>query len=173
MRLMSFDVSSVSTGWSFFKVNDLEDFGVISRARSESVAADLFIFKKRVVSVLRKCKPNEVVIEETYMKNVKTLKMLMQFIGIVQVSCFELLQVTPSFVHPASVRSMFKLKDKEAVFNFVKDMYGSRLNNCIFNLPKGKNPKKYIVDHNFIVGNDITDSILQGLYWIKKENSNE
>lgn len=161
MKILSFDVSSVSTGWALFKDNRLSSWGVITRSMicDFTTLEKMHIFKKDMEHLLIKYSPDYVVIEETYMKNVKTLKTLMQFIGVLQMSCYELLDcLQPVFVSPNTVRSYFKVKTKEEAFEFVTKKYAKQLKNL-----------------DFKSGNDITDSILQGLYWINylKENSNE
>jgi Holliday junction resolvasome RuvABC endonuclease subunit len=90
MRIISFDVSSVSTGWSLFDDGRLKSYGLITRSVicDLPVVARLFIFKNDAKGLLEKYKPNYVLIEETYMKNVKTLKTLMQFIGVLHLLCY-------------------------------------------------------------------------------------
>lgn len=162
-RIMSFDVSSVSTGWALLDDNRLRSYGLITRSIicDLSMAQKLFIFKKDAEQLLMKYKPDYVIIEETYMKNVKTLKTLMKFIGILQVACYELLDCLEStLISPNTVRSYFKVKTKEDAFDFVTKKYNKTLKNL-----------------NFKSGNDITDAILQGLYLAQKmkevENNEE
>lgn len=149
-NVMSFDVSSVCTGWSYFRDGMLHDFGLITRdvIKDFSVPQKLFIFKKEAHKLLKKHKPSHVIIEETYLKNVKTLKNLMQFTGVLQESCYELLCLEPIFLHVMTVRSRFSQRTKEDVFHLVKELY-----------------KPLLDDYSFKDGNDITDSILQALYY--------
>lgn len=160
MKILSFDVSSVSTGWSVFTDGRLKSYGIITRSIicDLSVAQRLFVFKKDAEKLLQHYYPDCVLIEETYMKNVKTLKTLMQFIGVLQLVCYELLEcLEPVFLSPNTVRSYFSVKNKEEAFDFVFNKYKKTLSNL-----------------NFKNGNDITDSILQGLYWVNylKEHNN-
>jgi hypothetical protein len=92
--------------------------------------------------------PDYIIVEETYLKNVKTLKTLMQFVTVVNTQCFEVLMEEPLFISPQTVRSHYKLRNKEEVFEYVKNKYKVKL-------------KRY----TFETGNDITDATLQGLYW--------
>ena len=147
-KILSFDVSSVSTGWSFIFGGKLEGFGVIVPQKSFRLQEKLYYFKNEVNALLTIYDPGYVIIEETYLKNVTTLKVLMQFITIVNIQCFEVLGAEPVFVSPQTVRSHYKLKNKEEVFKYVKNKYKVKL-------------KKY----TFETGNDITDATLQGLYW--------
>lgn len=153
MRIMSFDVSSVSTGWALFDNNRLKSYGLITRSSiyDFSTVQKLFIFKNDAEKLLIKYKPDLVVIEETYMKNVKTLKTLMQFIGVLQITCYELLDcLQPIFISPNTVRSYFKVRTKEDAFEFVIKKYAKRLKHL-----------------DFKSGNDIADAALMGLYLIE------
>ena len=147
-KILSFDVSSVSTGWSFLFNGKLKEFGVIVPTTSYRLQEKLYWFKNETNALFKVYFPDYVVIEETYLKNVRTLKTLMQFIGVINLECFFELGQEPTFISPQTVRSHFKLKTKEDVFSYVQNKYKVKL-------------KKY----TFETGNDITDSVLQGLYW--------
>ena len=90
-------------------------------------------------------------VNKNLQQNVKTLKTLVQFITIVNIVSFELLNLPLNFVSPNSVRSFYGLKTKEDVFDYIKNKYKVKF-------------KKY----NFENGNDMSDAVLQGLYWIEK-----
>jgi len=153
-KLLSFDVSSVATGYSFFEGSKLKECGVIRLASTLGRQEKLYVFRTNVQVLMRLCEPDSVVIEETYLKNVITLKTLTRFATAVEMVCYDN-HVTPVFLNTMTVRSHFGLKKKEEVFDYVKDKYKVKL-------------KKY----DFESGNDITDSILQALYWIDKEKEN-
>jgi Holliday junction resolvasome RuvABC endonuclease subunit len=146
-KLLSFDVSSVKTGWSFIEGGNLKEFGIIVPPKSFDIQEKLYWFKSEVNALFKIYFPEYVVIEETYLKNVKTLKTLMQFIGVINLECFCELGEEPTFISPQTVRSYYELKSKEDVFDYVKNKYKAKLKN-----------------YTFETGNDITDSILQGLY---------
>ena len=74
----------------------------------------------------------------------------MQFMGTAQFVCYP---VYLEIVNVNTVRSKFKIKNKEEAFEFVKDKFK-------------RETKKFTFEED----NDITDSILQALYWIEKEN---
>ena len=151
MSLMSFDVSSICTGYSYFEDGKLREFGRIEIPKKFSLQEKLYWFESQVGALLVIYKPNEVVVEETYLKNVKTLKTLMQFVTVVNMSCYKL-DIEPIFIHTNTVRSKFELKTKEEVFEFIKNKY-----------------KKQLKNYDFESGNDITDSIAMGLYFLEKE----
>lgn len=146
--IVSFDVSSVSTGWSYLVRKNLKKFGVIQPPKKFSTGQKLYYFNYAVESILKMCKPSHVVIEETYLKNVKTLKNLMQFIGVANLNCMDVLEIDPFFANILTVRSKFRIRSKEEAFELIKALYKPRLD-----------------DYSFEEGNDITDSILQALYY--------
>jgi Holliday junction resolvasome RuvABC endonuclease subunit len=157
IRLISFDVSSVSTGFSFFIGGEFDHCGVIESPQHHfyGIHEKLVYFKREIDKWFFLLKPNRVVIEDTYLKNVTTLKVLMQYTGVLQLACGEA-DIPPDFVSPNSVRSVFGVKTKEEAFEYVMNKYKVRL-------------KKYHL--TFENGNDITDSVLQGLYWIKEKSN--
>ena len=88
-KLLSFDVSSVSTGYSFFDNGKLKECGVIPISNTLSRQEKLYVFRANVKVLLRLYEPNVVVIEETWMKNVKTLKSLTRFVTTVEMECYD------------------------------------------------------------------------------------
>ena len=154
-KLLSFDVSSVCTGYSFFDNGKLKECGVIQLSSSLTKQEKLYVFRANARVLLRLYEPDGVVIEETYLKNVNTLKVLVSFVTVVETECYDH-HIKPVFLNTMTVRSHFGLKSKQDVFDYVKDKYKVKL-------------KPY----DFDSGNDITDSILQALYWIDKDKENE
>jgi Holliday junction resolvasome RuvABC endonuclease subunit len=150
-------VSSVSTGWAFLFNGKLQEFGVIKLYSSFRLQEKLYYFDVQARALMKIFDPDYVVIEEMYLKNVKTLKVLMQFVGTANYGCFKELGIEPIFVSPLTVRSYYELKTKEDVFKYIKNKYKVKL-------------KKY----DFESGNDITDATLQALYLneVLKEKEN-
>jgi len=147
-KILSFDVSSVSTGWAFLFGGKLQEFGVIQPQKAFRLQEKLCWFKGEVNSLLRIYEPDYILVEEVYLKNVKTLKVLMQFIGVINLECFQEASEEPLFLSPQTVRSMFGLKNKEEVFEFIKKKYKVKFKNI-----------------KFEDGNDMSDAVLQALYW--------
>lgn len=145
IKVLSLDVSSVSTGWCVLYRGDPKFYGVIKLNKKLSIAEKLVMFKLAIVGIICEHKPDYVVVEETYLKNVKTLKTLMQFVGVLNEACLTLIGKNIQMISPQTVRSKFKLKTKEDVFTFVNNKFKLKMN---------------FEDHN-----DITDSILQGVYY--------
>lgn len=148
--IVSFDVSSVSTGWCHLIESNVETFGIIKTPKSFSIQQKLYYFDYSVKSILKMCNPNYVIAEETYLKNVRTLKALMQFIGVLNLDCLSVLEKDLVFISTMTTRSRFGIKTKEQVFDFVKKIY-----------------KPILDEYDFKEGNDIADSILQALYYYK------
>lgn len=155
MKILSFDVSSKSTGWSLLDHNEnLILFDVIQPPKLE-LQFKLYWFYIHVNGLFSILKPDVVIVEETYLKNVKTLKVLSQFIGIVNLLC-AVYNTAVVFVSPNTVRSAFKIKTKEDVFSFVRNKYKVKLRSLSFDS-----------------GNDITDSIILALYYISIVNGDD
>ena len=148
--ILSFDISSVSTGWSYLVESNVEKFGLIQPPKNFSISQKLYYFDYSVKSILKMCSPNYVIAEETYLKNVKTLKTLMQFTGVLNLDCLSVLEKDLVFISTMRTRSKFGIRTKEQAFDFVKKVYKPILN-----------------DYSFKEGNDISDSILQALYYYK------
>lgn len=143
--ILSFDVSSVSTGWALILKDRPKKYGKVTIDKRLSIPEKLLLFKLGVVKLLCEYNPDFIVIEETYMRNVKTLKTLMQFIGILNEASLTLIGKKPVFISPNTVRSYFKVKGKEEAFEFTN--------------------KEFKLKMNFDEDNDITDAILQGIYY--------
>lgn len=150
-KLMSFDVSSVSTGWSYFLDGELSTFGKLEPNKDFDLQTKLYWFGLQLMCLFNICRPDTILVEETYLKNVKTLKTLMQFVGVLHFVAYDYTQ--PESVNVNTVRSYFGIKSKQEAFDFVKNRYKRKLR--LF---------------EFENDNDVTDSILQVLYWIEKEN---
>lgn len=147
-KILSFDISSVSTGWSFIIGDKLHEFGTIEPPSSFMLTEKLYWFKCAVNAILKVLQPDYIIVEETYLKNVKTLKTLMHFVSTLIQECYNILDEQVILVSPMTVRSHFGLKTKEDAFIYVSKKYKVKLKN-----------------YTFETGNDITDSTLQGLYW--------
>lgn len=156
-KILSFDVSSVCTGWSFLVDGKLKEFGLIKISKKYTIPEKLYWFQHNIRGILKIHKPDYVVVEETYLKNVRTLKTLMQFISIVNIETFNMLDKDPIFLSTMTVRSYFGLKDKVEVFNYLVENYKTKLKYLVFD--EG--------------GNDVTDSLLQALYFSDKLKEKE
>lgn len=119
-RILSLDISSVSTGWAFLNDKDKLsfDFGLIKTDVKEERAKRLANFRKQLMFLLKKFKPKNVVIEDIYSnKNIKTLVILAKFSGVAEECCFSFNNLTPYILHTSKVKSYFKAQSKEDVFN--------------------------------------------------------
>lgn len=155
MLLLSLDVSSKSTGWAI--INDkfkLLYYGVILMPDIET-KFKLYWFYNYIDNLLKIFNPGIILVEDTYLRNVKTLKLLSQFAGIVNLLA-ALHNKEIKFLSPNKVRSYYKVKTKKEVFDFIKKKYKVKLKHLTFE-----------------DGNDITDAILQGLYYISEVLNNE
>jgi len=146
LRILSLDVSSISTGWSYvFGANDIKDFGIIKVNPKFGTAEKLNFFRQELESIVDTFKPSHVVIEDVYSGlNVKTLKTLAKFAGVAEELCFSKTGVVPYIISNMTVKAYFKAKTKEDVFHFLVDILGWSEDEVKF--------KKH---------NDLTDAIAQ------------
>ena len=151
---LSLDISSKCTGWSIFKEEKLDGFGTITIKSKQHVSKKLNIYMHELIDICEKYEPTSVIYEDVYLRNVITLKTLSYFIGVTQAVSSMILDVEPESVYTTTVRSTFNIKGKLEAYKYVKKLY-----------------KKELSKYTFKTGNDITDSILQGLYYLQKDAS--
>ncbi len=152
MKVLGLDVSGKSTGWFIAK----RSCGRIVPDSKLSFGGKLVFFRKELDKLLRKYKPDVVVIEDAYYRpgfgNIHTLKVLTKFAGVAIEICAahgieaEILTATTARKHCCGVReTKFKKPD---VFKFFVDKYDLK-------------------DWTFEKHNDITDAM--ALAWGYRE----
>lgn len=85
MKILGLDVSSKSTGWFITK----RSCGLIVPDEKLSFSERLVYFRREVLRLLEKYRPDVAVIEDTYLRfgNVHTLKQLSRFSGVAMEVC--------------------------------------------------------------------------------------
>lgn len=122
--ILSLDVSAASTGWCIMTA-DYGCYGVIKTKASDPRSERLLDFRKQLIEVITTHKPTHIVIEDVYSGlNAKTLKILAEFAGVAKETCQEFSKVEPHVISTNTVKSYFKVKDKESLYNFVVDVLG-------------------------------------------------
>lgn len=151
-KILSLDISSVSTGWCIFKGADLKEYGTIPLFKCKNIHEKMLFFKNTVEKLTKKYKPDVVLIEDVWAgKNIKTTKTLAKFCGIAEETTYRITEQQPIIIVNKVVKGFFKCNDKESLFNFIVD---------IFNF--------HTIFDNYKDYNDITDSIAQALYYINE-----
>jgi len=149
IRVLSLDISSVSTGWSIYDGKNFTGGTILLDKKIDKVVK-LQKFRKALTDILVKEKPTHIVIEAVFMGiNVKTIKILSEFSGVAQECCFSTTNVTAYVVENTTVKSFFKTRKKEELYYFVLS---------IFDLEEKD-------DMPFKTNNDIIDSIAQNIYY--------
>jgi Holliday junction resolvasome RuvABC endonuclease subunit len=144
-KVISLDISSTSTGWCYIVDGELVEYDTIRPKKSLDKSEKLVIFREELKVVLKKFKPNYIVIEDGFFgKNVKTLKVLSNFAGVAIECCFSTTKVTPYIMSNSTPKSYFKVKNKKELFEKVVKMYKFK-------------------DFDYDEHNDITDAIAQGI----------
>ena len=124
-RVISFDISASSTGWSFAfgQARGKYEYGLIKTSPKFSRAQRLAYFRNEVVKLMVHFRPTHVVMEDVYAGlNPKTLILLAKFAGIVEEVSVSIAGIEPYIIHTNTVKAYFKAKNKETVFNIIKDL---------------------------------------------------
>jgi len=152
-RVLSLDISASSTGWALILSPAAEKFeyGVIKTNPKDSEPQRLFYFRNELLKLLLKLKPSHVVMEDIYSGiNVNTMKLLAKFAGVAEECCVSVGGIEPHIIHTTTVKSYFKAKTKEQLFDFVVELLGWE-SSAVF--------KKH---------NDIIDAVAQALVFCDK-----
>lgn len=149
--ILGLDVSSVKTGWAVLKNGKFYkrlgvDYGTIETSNKDNISNRLFTFRNELESILKECKPDIIIMEDTHLsKFVNALKMLVRFGAVAQEISWRTLSIDPILVPVKLARTVIGSQDKEEVFNIVVNKYKLK-------------------DFKFNTHNDITDAIVLTLY---------
>lgn len=147
MRVLSLDVSASSTGWAFASGLARGPFvyGLIKTSNKFILAERLVYFRNELRKLLFELKPTHVVMEDVFAGlNNKTLIMLSKFAGVAMEACYFAVGRDPYIIHTNTVKSYFKVKNKEKLFHLIVDICDWEKDKVSF--------KKH---------NDLTDAIAQ------------
>lgn len=147
VRVLSIDVSASSTGWAFAfgQARGKLEFGTIKTTPKFDEAERLAYFREALSKILYEFRPSHVVMEDVYSGlNVKTLKLLAKFNGVAEECCKTIADVSPYIISTNTVKSFYKIKKKEDVFNAMVELFDWEGEDISF--------KKY---------NDVMDAIAQ------------
>ena len=151
MKILALDVSTKSTGWFITK----RSCGKITPGKELSFDKKLVFFRQELGKLLRKYKPDVVVIEDAYYRpgfgNIHTLKTLVKFAGVALELCasydIETVILTATSARKHCCGEHEGKFGKLEVFNFFVD--------------------KYNLDWNYNEHNDLTDAM--ALSWGYRE----
>lgn len=147
MRVLSLDISASSTGWAFASGSARAPFsyGLIKTSNKFTLSERLAYFKNELYRLLLEFKPTHVVMEDVFAGlNNKTLIMLAKFAGVAMETCYSTAGSDPYIIHTNTVKSYFKVKNKEQLFYMIADVCDWEKDKVSF--------KKH---------NDLTDAIAQ------------
>ena len=146
-RVLSLDVSAACTGWAFAfgQARGHWDLGTIKTDPKCTRAERLVFFRQSLVTLLTSLRPTHVVIEDVYAGiNVKTMALLAKFAGVAEECCKSVANVDAYIISTSTVKSFFKVKNKQQMFDAIVELYDMD--------PEEVSFKKH---------NDITDAIAQ------------
>jgi Holliday junction resolvasome RuvABC endonuclease subunit len=151
MIILGIDGALKTTGWAVIEAQDgagwegvkQVNHGKIEIDHDSSLSVRLFNLRKEITSLIKKYKPDQIVIEDTYSGiNALTNARLNNVKGVLLVTALELLGKEPICVTAATARTCLEFKNgkkaKERVYKFFK--------------------AKYDIKESFKEANDITDA---------------
>ena len=149
--ILSLDISTTRTGWSFSVKDRVGGFGTIKISKKINKIEKLVYFRKELIRVLRRYKPSYVVVENGFFgKNVSTLKALSEYAGVAKECCASITGVTPYVMNNQTTKSHFGVRTKEDLFDVIIRVYGWGY--------KGLEYKSH---------NDITDAVAQSVCYFE------
>lgn len=146
MNILSLDLSTKSSGWAFFEMGELKDWGLITSASTDLIKR-IYIMRDRIQEILSKSKVDKIVVEEVRPEggygvgNQKTHKALMWLQAAIAFMVYDFnKKIEIEYIYPSSWRATCGIKNgrgivrstlKEADIAFVKDKYGLDVNDDI------------------------------------------
>ena len=129
MVILSFDTSSVSTGWAVFKDDEYIKSGTIREDSNIKIDKRVEEMCLKIMNKIREVEPDVVCIEElSVMRNAHTTRVLSKIISSVYVFCL-MNKIKYSEYSPPEWRSVLGIKGKrevakEEAIEYVKINYG-------------------------------------------------
>ena len=122
MIILSLDVSSASTGWCIIS-KDRVEWGTITTSPKQCRADRLTKFRNELIDITNLNNITHVVMEDLFLgHNVKTLRILAEFFGVGEQVCYEYIGIEPYIISNKTVKSFFKVKTKEELFDFLMEI---------------------------------------------------
>lgn len=153
MIILSFDISSISTGCCVLKDGYVSKklCTTINPPPKKQMGERLNYFAIAISDMIEKYKPDQIIIEDIFRgRNVNTFKVLAQFRGVAIQKIYELTGKDPISLMAVGVRKLIGCgTDKESAFKFIN--------------------KKYKLRYNFEKDNDKTDAIALALAALEME----
>lgn len=132
MAILSLDVSASSTGWCIITDKDVK-WGTIKTSPKHCRAERLTKFRRDLIRIFALNKITHIVMEDLFLgHNVKTLRILAEFFGVAEQVCYGYTGIEPYIISNTTVKSFFKVKTKEALFNFLIEILDFEKNNLTF-----------------------------------------
>lgn len=148
--VLALDVSSSSTGFAVLRSGrwnkSSTSYGLIKPPAGVPLGQKLVFVRDEIQKLLRKIKPNTVVIEDVFSgRNVSTMKLLARFNGVAIEVSRRYLKEEPVIALTTKVRAFLECgRKKEEAFSYI----------C----------KRYNLDWSFNKMNDVTDALCLALY---------
>jgi Holliday junction resolvasome RuvABC endonuclease subunit len=122
-KLLSLDLSTVSSGWAVFQDGHLQEAGKIV-AKQKELYDRIGEMRSGVLDLLIFHNPDHIVIESVFSgNNLKTAAILSELQGVIKYLCWEN-EIPWSNISVSTVRKHFAVRTKKAVFDIIKQDYG-------------------------------------------------
>lgn len=150
MKVLSFDVSSVKTGYSIINngifVARAKNYGTIEPDAKLPLCRKLAYFRDCVEGIITEHSPDIIAIEDVFIRQPKVAIMLARFSGVIIELSGRYLDDCPMMVSAIKARSVLGITNtKPCAFEYVRNRY------------------KSTDDWTFKAHNDIADSVIVGL----------
>jgi len=153
MKILAFDISSVSTGYALIDNGAIviDGYGLIIPNQRKCQGERLSYFSRSISKIINKYKPDIIAIEDIFKgRNIITFKSLSMFRGVAIRAIYEKIKRDPISIMAVTARSLLGTGiTKEDSFKTIV--------------------KKYNFDFDFEKDNDVVDAIILGLAINKME----
>lgn len=147
MKILAFDVSSMSTGYSVINNGRLlkGSLGMIQPNPRRQYGERLQVFESELKKIIQKHNPDIIVVEDIFKgRNIKTFRSLAMFRGVAIKAIYDETMKDPVIIMASEARSLVGSENKkEKAFEFITS--------------------KFKLDLDFDTQNDIADSIVLAL----------
>lgn len=138
MRILSFDQSTLATGWALFSDSQYVTHGLIDLHKNKDFDSRFMDMCHEIQAVLLSSDPDIVLIEDTVlMRSPKTMKQLSQLQGVIIGLC-QMKNIPYEILYPATWRSALEFKQgagtkrsdlKQQAMDMIYDRYSLKVTN--------------------------------------------
>jgi len=122
VRVLSFDISTAGTGWSFYDGVSTFQMGVIVLDKANSLSEKFLTLYNASNTLIDELCPEVVVVEGVFaFRNIKTTKILSEAGGMVKLNCYSR-KIPVATIENTTVKAYFKTRKKEDLFKTMMEV---------------------------------------------------